>query len=77
MNKARRTRLSDTLAKISEALFDLEAIRDEEQDAFDNMPESIQQGEKGEKMGEGLDSLSDSLDRMNEALSDLEELANP
>jgi methyl-accepting chemotaxis protein len=35
-------------------------LRDEEQDAFDNLPESIQGTERGERMEEAVDKLDDA-----------------
>ena len=54
MNKARFARLS----KLIEAL---SAIRDEEQDAFDNLPENFQYGSQGETMQEGIDVMDEAL----------------
>lgn len=58
MNKARFARLSKLIEELS-------ALRDEEQDAFDNLPENFQYGSQGETMQEGIDV-------MDEALSSLE-----
>lgn len=58
MNKARFARLSKLIEELS-------AIRDEEQDAFDNLPKNFQYGSQGEMMQEGIDV-------MDEALSSLE-----
>ena len=48
MNKERRGKLNSLLEKLAAAEEELQAIMDEEQDAFDNMPESIQGSERGE-----------------------------
>ena len=40
MNKLRRSQIEKVIAKIEEAKSELENIRDDEQDYFDNMPES-------------------------------------
>ena len=40
----------------------LEYVREDEQEAFDNMPESIQFSTKGDQMQETLDLLDDVLD---------------
>lgn len=62
MNKERR-------AKLQKAIDLIEDVIGEEQDAYDNMPESLQYSEKGEKMDEGIDSLEaakDILEEVNE-----------
>lgn len=48
MNKVRRKRVQDAITKIEEAKAILEDAQDEEQAAFDNMPEGLQYGERGE-----------------------------
>lgn len=54
MNKARFARLSKLIEELS-------AIRDEEQDAFDNLPENFQNGSQGEMMQEGIDVMDEVL----------------
>lgn len=74
MNQERRKRLEEAAAKLAEAREIIEAVRDEEQDAFDNMPESLQGGERGEKMEHAASLLDDlagdletSIETLNEA----------
>ena len=52
----------------------LEEVRDEEQDAFDNMPEGLQSSERGctmENNIEILDNVIDKLDEIQDMLIDL------
>ena len=49
-------------------------MRDEEQDAFDNMPESFQNGERGEAMTEAIDKLSEHCDALQTVSGELDEL---
>jgi len=46
MNKARREAIDVAIAKIEEGKAELEMLMEEEQDYFDNMPESLQSSEK-------------------------------
>ncbi len=59
MNKQRRTELQ----KIIDSLDNVMA---NEQDAYDNMPEGIQESERGEAMETGLDSLNEAKDILTE-----------
>ena len=67
MNNGRRK----ILASIEKQLEDLEGqlsiIAEEEQETFDNVPEGIQQSEKGERIQEAADELE-------EIVSDLSDL---
>ena len=54
MNQQRRERLR-------KARDEIEAIKDEEQEAYDNLPESLQDGEQGEKMDENIGDLDEAI----------------
>ena len=69
MNKARRK----VLAKINEKLEQLKEelqldVIDAEQEAFDNMPESLQYSEKGDRMEEIISTLMDAVSNIEEAI---------
>ena len=47
MNKQRRKKVEGVFDQLQAMIMELEEIRDEEQDAFDNLPEGIQESERG------------------------------
>ena len=51
----------------------VEAIQQDEQDKYDNMPESLQGGSKGDEMQEGIDNLDEVIRGLDEAIEKLEE----
>lgn len=57
MNKDRRKRLREICDILEEQQAALEEIRDEEQEAFDNLPEGHQSAERGQAMEEAADDL--------------------
>lgn len=72
MNKDRRKAIGaliDAAQAIAGQITDLkdqiEAIRDEEQDYFDNMPESLQGGEKGEAAEAAISALETAVDALD------------
>ncbi|MFJ6324059.1 MULTISPECIES: hypothetical protein [unclassified Rhizobium] len=74
MNKERRKEIARAIAMIEEAKSILETCRDEEQDYYDNMPESFQDGQKGEDAQTAIDALDEgvsSLDDVSQALGDI------
>lgn len=73
MNNARRKQIADAIQKIEEAKTLLEIVRDEEQDAFDNMPEGLQAGERGQKMEEAISRVEDSISEIENAVEGLNE----
>lgn len=76
MNKVRRKELNkilDEIAVLRDRVWD---VMNDEQEAFDNLPESLQYGEQGEKMENAIDCLQsalDSFDEIDEALTDAQE----
>lgn len=74
MNKQRRERINGLMAKLEEIQGEVRMIQEEEQEAFDNMPESIQTSERGEKMEEVITQLKDSDSNLDEARTILEEI---
>lgn len=71
MNKQRRKMLEDAQEKLLEIRGQIEAVKDEEQEAFDNMPEGLQSGEKGETISGNLDILQDIVDQLEEIDSNI------
>ena len=59
---------------IDEALGIVNDAKDEEQEYYDNMPESLQSGEKGERANEAVSQLEEAASRLEEALSGLDEV---
>ena len=57
----------DLMDKLADARDAVEQIRDEEQESFDNMPECLQEADRGQQAQAGLDQL-------DEAFSDLQDL---
>ncbi len=72
MNKERRAELKKAAGKLDEGWSVLSAIIDEEQEAFDNLPESIQSSERGEKMEEIIELLQEITDQISEYIEELE-----
>ena len=74
MNKARREAISKVLDKLNEIGLDLSQVRDEEQEAYDNMPESLQNSEKGNMMEENIDVLDSAIYSLEEIYDQLGDL---
>lgn len=65
MNKERRNRLSDVIASLEEAKDLLEDVKNDEQDAFDNMPVGLQCSERGSKMEDYVELMEDAGDQID------------
>ena len=77
MNKERRQKISKIIERLEDIAAELEALADEERDAFDNLPESIQYSERGEAMEAAADDLEEVSGEVTDLSERLEEIINP
>lgn len=57
MNKERRAKLGDIIERLDALQAEIEDLEREEQEAFDNMPEGLQQSERGQQTEEAANTL--------------------
>lgn len=69
-------RLRAAADEASNLYSDLSFTVDEEREAFDNMPESLQQSEKGEATSEGLNTLDSALAALDAIMDDFNQIAD-
>ena len=75
MNAQRRKEIAKAIALIEDAIAILDSVAEEEREAYDNLPESLQYSERGERMEECAEAieyvsgeLSDQIDSLNDAI---------
>ena len=73
MNKARRKAIQLIIDALTDIHENLDVIRVEEQDAYDNLPESLQESDRGEAMSTAVYNLEDAMEDINLAIDALEE----
>lgn len=73
MNKARRDELTKAATMLQEAQAIIESCRDEEQEYYDNMPESLQGGDKGSNAESAIESMESAISGIEEAANSIEE----
>lgn len=76
MNRERRKRIQKLQDSLCEIQSELENLIDEENEAFDNLPEHFQDGDRGEKMQEYIGYMEDSLSNIEEATECLNEIVS-
>lgn len=74
MNKDRRKRIQNIIDRLTDLETEIEKIQDEEQEAYDNLPESLQECEKGERMSDAIDSLDHAFCSVGDTISYLDEV---
>ena len=76
MNKSRRAQLRKVFDLLADARALLEELIQEEREALDNTPESLQQGERYEQATEDCDQLDEHLTELETMEENLEEICN-
>lgn len=74
MNKIRKKQLQEASELIAKAQGIIESVKDDEQEAHDNLPESIQYGEKGQQMEEYIDMLDEAYGQCDDLMSIIDEI---
>lgn len=73
MNKARRKWLQSVIDALEEQKCEIESIQEEEQEAYDNMPEGLQEAERGQTIYENCDTLESAASDLEDIISNLQE----
>ena len=83
MNQDRRAKIEAAVEELRTALETLqelhstfESLKDEEQEAFDNLPEGLQQADRGQSMEAIASALDDAVDTLSSALGDIDNVAD-
>ena len=71
MNMARRKQIQQAIQRIEDLL---QAILDDEREAYDNMPENLLESERAINSVESQENLEAAIDALEEAISYLEEI---
>lgn len=73
MNKARRIELDEIISKLQDIQADIDVVMTDEQNAFDNLPEQFQVGERGAAMEDAIDCMSSAYDALDDVIEYLED----
>lgn len=74
MNNTQRKTIGEIKAHLEVERDGLQTELDMEQEKYDNMPESLQSGEAGEKMQAGIDAITSAVESIDEAIGSIEEV---
>ena len=74
MNKPRRKEIQRAIDLLCEAEGILASAEGDEQEAYDNMPEGLQDSERGEKMSENIDVLIECQSELEDMVESLLEV---
>lgn len=61
MNKERREKLQKAMVLVGDAKAIIEEVHEQEEEAFESLPENLQYSERGETMQEAINALDDAI----------------
>ena len=71
MNKIRRKKIEDQINIIEAALSEIEDLKDEEQESFDNIPENLQMSDRAMDSEMALDSMNDAIEAIEDGVASI------
>lgn len=74
MNKQRRKTIEEVIGLLEDAKSTLETITEEEQEAYDNLPEGIQDSERGETMYNNVSEMEEASSTLEDVISQLQDV---
>lgn len=74
MNAKQRKELQGYVDSLEEIKSNIETMMEEEQEKLDNMPEGLQESERGEAMQEAIDNLESASVSLEEAIDYINEI---
>lgn len=74
MNKMRRKCIGEAIAKLEWAKEMLDQVREEEEEAYGNLPEGIQDSDRGNEMEDNVYTLENAVNDIEDVIGDLGEI---
>lgn len=75
MNKKRKSELIKISEELESLFNRIDSIYDDEQSAFDSMPENLQGSDKGIESEEAIDAMDEAKEYIQDAIDKLSEIA--
>ena len=70
MNKKRRSVLRNINDRLSSIRDEIETVMDEEQEAYDNLPDGLRESDKGDQMADNVSELQGVIDTIENDVID-------
>lgn len=74
MNAQRRKVRDEILERLDGIVADLEELRNEEEEALENMPENLQESERAIQMQDNIDRLDEIINEIDNQKCELEDV---
>ena len=74
MNRNRRKRLSSAFDMVADEKNILEAVKEEETESYDNLPDQIRYSDRGDEMSGYIEMLGEAYNYLDDANSVIEQI---
>lgn len=74
MNKNRRKAIAEIIDQLETVKEQIIGVTEEEQEAYDNMPESLQYSERGDSMSEAITDMENATCTIDDIINDLQNI---
>lgn len=74
MNNQRRKEIAKAVAMLDDVNDILDGVNCDENDAYDNMPENLQDSDRASNMQDNIDKLDDACSSISEIIDSLNEI---
>lgn len=74
MNKERRKKIKNIIHELEFISSELTSVKDDEEFAFDSMPEGLQSSMRGEESEEAIEFMDKAIEQIDQALENLEDI---
>ena len=74
MNKERRTKIHSIIQSLKEIKNDLYKVQQDEEMAFDSMPEGLQSSDRGMESEDAIDAMDSAISNIDDAIDHLDEV---
>jgi len=73
MNKTRRAELNRIINTLTDLKYDIDIVKGDEEEAMDNMPESLQESDRYSQMESAVDAMDEAYGYIEDAIDRLED----
>lgn len=74
MNAKRRKIRDEVIKQLEYTIETLNDLKSAEEDAYDNMPENLQESERGQRISDNVEALETIIDELENQKDELEEV---
>lgn len=74
MNKYRRSILKSVIERLETAIQKIESVKEDEQEAYDNLPDNLNDTDRANDMYENVDDMEDAVSSLQDIIDQLQEI---